>query len=101
KARGTLDGSPLDHHFPRAEPSAKATTEEGKDAIGGDAYSTEGWCISNRGWLATLTFSTLGSHEVRVLNEAGVKEISQAKAGQKIIVELKAALNQDWNARDQ
>lgn len=100
RVRGTLDGSPLDQHFPRPAAPREAESMGASDAIGNTAYSTEGWCISNRGWLATLTFSTLGSHEIKVLDHTGKNEISQAKAGQKIIIELKAALNQNWDKQD-
>jgi hypothetical protein len=97
--RGTLDGSPLDHHFPRAAAVNISKDAASSDAIGKDSYSTEGWCISNRGWMATITFSTLGSHRLRILDQAGQK-ITNAKAGQTITVELRAALNQDRNAKD-
>ena len=98
--RGTLDGSPLDHHFPRAAAVQDSNGAVSSDAIGKDSYSTEGWCISNRGWIATITFSTLGSHRLRILDEAAQKEITRAKAGQTITVELRAALNQDSNAKE-
>ena len=98
--RGTLDGSPLDHHFPRVTTVKNSSVEQGStDAIGKDSYSTEGWCISNRGWMATVTFSTLGSHSLRVLDEAG-NETAAAKPGQTITIALKAALNQDTKARE-
>lgn len=98
--RGTLDGSPLDHHFPRATSVRNRSGEQASnDAIGKDSYSTEGWCISNRGWMATVTFSTLDSHSVRVLDEAG-NETAAAKPGQTITIALRAALNQDAKARE-
>jgi hypothetical protein len=98
--RGTLDGSPLDHHFPGRDAGSDAKTKESKDAIGQNAYSTEGWCVSNRGWLATITFSTLGSHDVKIFDGAHQHEISRAESGETITIALKAALNQDWNAMD-
>jgi hypothetical protein len=95
KVRGTLDGSPLDKDFQKSA-STTPTSNDPKDLIGKDAYATEGWCVSNRGWQATLTFSTLGSHRIRILDASG-KEIKQTKAGQAVTIELKAALNMDWN----
>lgn len=98
--RGTLDGSPMDQHFPRQSGTIKSQSESSTDAIGQNAYSTEGWCVSNRGWLATMTFSTLGSHDVKIFDEAYRQEISGVRSGQIITLELKAALNQDWNELD-
>ena len=92
--RGTLDGSPLDSHFPR--PNRQKLEAGALPEIENGAYGTEGWAVSNRGWLATVAFSTLGSHRVRILDKAGRKEIGQVKAGRSVILELKAALNQDW-----
>jgi hypothetical protein len=95
KVRGTLDGSPLDKDFqPKANSNTEANTP--KDQIGKDAYATEGWCVSNRGWMATLTFSALGSQQVKILNARGAA-IKQAKAGETVTIELKAALNLDWD----
>ena len=37
---------------------------------------------------------------MRILDEEAKKEITKAKAGQTIIVELRAALNQNRNAKD-
>jgi hypothetical protein len=68
--------------------------------FGKNAYATEGWCVSNRGWEATVTFATLGSQEIRLFDADYKNEIVQAKTGQTITVELKAALNQDWNKAD-
>lgn len=95
KVRGTLDGSPLDKDF---QQKAITGTDGNipKDQIGKDAYATEGWCVSNRGWMATLTFSTLGSQQVKILNASGAA-ITQAKAGETLTIELKAALNLDWD----
>ena len=98
--RGTLDGSPLDHHFPKASAGTTLKDNNPTDAIGKDSYSTEGWCISNRGWMATVTFSTLGSHHVKVFDEGYKKQISNVKAGETITIEVRAALNHDSNARE-
>lgn len=77
--RGTLDGSPTDTAFPY-NPQEAAT----RDRPG--VYGTEGWAISNRAWLSTVAFSTLGSHSIR---------LSQTKAATPVHVELRAALNFD------
>ncbi|CAM3333558.1 cellulase N-terminal Ig-like domain-containing protein [Zobellia roscoffensis] len=98
--RGTLDGSPLDSQFPIAE---KIDAIEGKNegrVFGKNAYATEGWGVSNRGWQATLTFSTLGSHNLKVFDGDFKDEISSVKSGQNITVQLNAALNIDRNAID-
>lgn len=100
KVRGTLDGSPLDHHFPRANATTSTKADGATDAIGKDSYSTEGWCVSNRGWMATVTFSTLGSHQVRIFDEAYKEEASAVKPKQTITIELKAALNSNADVRE-
>ncbi|WP_297089723.1 hypothetical protein [uncultured Draconibacterium sp.] len=100
KVRGVLDGSPLDSQFPIIE---KMEAVEGKNegkAIGENAYATEGWGVSNRGWQASLTFSTLGSQHVKIFDEAYKNEITTAKPGESIIIELKAALNQSAKEKD-
>lgn len=93
KCRGTLEGTPLDYQFPRGY-EVGFGSEKNLDNIGNFAYATEGWAISNRGWMATLTFSTLGSHSVWVEDADGNK-ITEAKRGDNIRVYLKAALNVD------
>ncbi len=98
--RGTLDGTPLDNQFPIANQVEKIIGENNGQVFGKNAYATEGWCVSNRGWEATLAFCTLGSHHVRLFDADYKNEIAQAKAGQTITIELKAALNQDWNKAD-
>jgi hypothetical protein len=98
--RGTLDGSPLDKQFPRPGNVENISSSEMADGIGKDAYSTEGWNVTNRGWLSTLTFSTLGSHHVKIFDASYKNEITTAKPGQKVILELKAALNQNWDKVD-
>lgn len=94
--RGTLEGTPLDGQFPK---SNSMTTADDLDNIGNKCYATEGWAISNRGWMATLTFSTLGSQTVDIVTSEG-KLITAAEAGDKLRVRLKAALNIDWNKKD-
>ncbi len=98
--RGTLDGTPLDKQFPIAKKVEKITGQNNGQVFGKNAYATEGWCVSNRGWEATVTFSTLGTQQIRLFDAEMKNEISQAKPGQIITVELKAALNQDWNKVD-
>jgi len=95
--RGTLDGSPLDGQFPIAGKVEQIEGENKSQVFGKNAYATEGWSISNRGWMATVTFSTLGSHHVKIFDEAHKKEVTSAKYGETVTIELKAALNQDWN----
>ena len=94
--RGTLEGTPLDGQFPK---SNSMTTTDDLDNIGNKCYATEGWAISNRGWMATLTFSTLGSQIVDIVTSEG-KPVTAAEAGDKLRVRLKAALNIDWNKKD-
>ncbi|GAB2556942.1 cellulase N-terminal Ig-like domain-containing protein [Spirosoma aerophilum] len=97
KVRGTLDGTPLDAQFPRPGTSAildKSTEGQG-DHIGQNAYATEGWAISNRGWLATITFAPLGTQKVRILDTSGKKAVASGKAGQAVLLELTTALNLD------
>lgn len=94
--RGTLEGTPLDGQFPK---SNSTTTADDLDNIGNKCYATEGWAISNRGWMATLTFSTLGSQTADVVTSEG-KPVTAAEAGDKLRVRLKAALNIDWNKKD-
>lgn len=99
--RGTLDGTPLDNQFPIAKQIEKIIGQNNGQVFGKNAYATEGWCVSNRGWEATLTFATLGTERIRILDESGQKELSTAKPGQTVTVELKAALNQNWNKSDE
>ena len=95
--RGTLDGTPLDSQFPIAKQVEKIVGENKGQVFGLNAYATEGWGVSNRGWQATMTFSTLGSQQIRIFDADYKNQISQAQPGQMITIELKAALNQDWN----
>ncbi|MGS0527395.1 cellulase N-terminal Ig-like domain-containing protein [Zobellia nedashkovskayae] len=98
--RGTLDGSPLDSQFPIAEKIEKIEGKNEGRVFGKNAYATEGWGVSNRGWQATLTFSTLGSHELQVFDGDFKEEMSTIKPGQTITIQLNAALNIDRNAID-
>jgi hypothetical protein len=99
-ARGTLDGTPLDKDFPRyGSVTSIAVADSASDKIGLNAYATEGWAISNRGWLATLTFSTLHSIELRMVNASG-KMINASSTGNKVFVELKAPLNINPTQKD-
>lgn len=86
KVRGTLDGTPLDNRFPY-HPGAGT---EGVNQF----YATEGWAVSNRAWMSTVIFSTLGSHAIRFTDHEGEK-IKSAQKGRKFRIELKAALNID------
>ncbi|WP_017445600.1 hypothetical protein [Gayadomonas joobiniege] len=100
KVRGTLDGSPLDGQFPiTREVEAYEGKNLGKD-FGNKAYATEGWGISNRGWMATLSFSTLDSHKLTILNANTNQVVNQVNAGDKVVIKLKAALNIDWHKKD-
>ena len=98
--RGTLEGSPLNDQFPITKNVEKIVGENEGQVFGKNAYATEGWCISNRGWEASVTLATLGSQKIKILDADYKNEINQAKAGQSITIELKAALNQDWNKAD-
>jgi len=98
--RGTLEGTPLDNQFPIAKNVEKIVGHNEGQVFGQNAYATEGWCVSNRGWQASVTFSTVGSHHVKLFDADYKNEITQAKTGQTITIELKAALNQDWNKKD-
>jgi hypothetical protein len=91
-----LEGTPLNDQFPIAKTVQKIVgTNEGQ-VFGKNAYASEGWSISNRGWQATVTLATLGSQHIKLFDSEYKNEIKQAKPGQKITIELKAALNQDW-----
>lgn len=84
--RGTLDGSPTNHAFPFHPDSAALADMPG-------IYGTEGWSHTNRAWMSSVAFSTIGSHEVRILSSSGAP-VSSAKAGGEVILELDAALDQ-------
>ena len=78
----------------------KIIRQNNGQVFGKNAYATEGWCISKRGWEATVTFAALSTQRIRLLDAGYKNEIAVAKSDQIIIVELKAALNQDWNNLD-
>ena len=93
RVRGTLDGTPMDADFPRI--NAQRSDTSGTfvtDKIGLDAYATEGWAVSNRGWMATVTFSSLHATDIRFLDRRGNKT-EQARAGQPVRILLRAPLN--------
>ena len=98
--RGTLDGTPLDNQFPIAQQVEKIIGKNEGQIFGKNAYATEGWCVSNRGWEASVTFATLGTQTVRIFDAGYKNELTTAKAGQTITIELKAALDQDWSKPD-
>ncbi|PHN08173.1 hypothetical protein [Flavilitoribacter nigricans] len=88
RVRGALDGTPLDNMFPyNPEPDKEGVISY---------YATEGWAVTNRAWLSSVVFAPLGSQELRLLDAAG-KPIAQVNSGQTVTIELKAALNQDWD----
>ncbi|MGB3849270.1 MAG: hypothetical protein WA958_04835 [Tunicatimonas sp.] len=90
--RGTLDGSPADGGFPYNP----------EHLYGGELdhyFHTEGWAISNRAWMSSIVFSTLGSHELRVMNQD--RSLADTlNYGDVVTIELKAALNLNWNQRE-
>jgi len=83
--RGTMDGSPTNQAFPYQPDSAALADFPG-------VYGTEGWAVSNRAWMSTVALSTLGSHSVEVFDK-NKKQISNAKNGETITIQLVAALN--------
>jgi hypothetical protein len=98
--RGTLEGTPLNDQFPIAKNVEKIVGQNEGLVFGKNAYATEGWCVSNRGWQASVTFATVGSQQLKLYDTGYKNEITLAKPGETILVELKAALNQDWNKAD-
>lgn len=101
KVRGTLDGTPLNSQFPIAKEIEFVDGKLDGQVFSNVAYATEGWGISNRGWQATLTFSTLGSQHVKIFDADYKNEITETKANQTIIIELKAALNKNTKSKDE
>jgi len=98
--RGTLDGTPLDKDFPRNQSTDIKTSSDGvTDKIGLNAYATEGWATSNRGWLSTLIFSSLHSIGLRIVNASG-RTVKTASSNKSIQVELQAPLNVDPYKKD-
>jgi hypothetical protein len=92
RVRGTLDGTPLDNMFPY-----KTNADISEINF---AYATEGWAVSNRAWMSTVVFSTLGSHNLIVYDEAFEKEVTKPKRGDIVNVQLRAALNLDFEKKE-
>jgi hypothetical protein len=93
KVRGTLDGTPLDKDFPRMpQQKSNASNDSSTDNIGMQAYATEGWAISNRGWMSTLTFSNLSSTRIRFVDEQRRPAI-KSRFNKILYAELLAPLN--------
>ena len=101
KVRGTLDGTPLDKDFPRLpQQKAEVKIDSSGDNIGMFAYATEGWAISNRGWMSTLTFSNLSSTHIAFVDKKN-KPVGKAKMSKDLYVELIAPLNINPDQPDQ
>lgn len=101
KVRGTLDGTPLDHDFPRfAHQQTTIKKDSSTDNIGMFAYATEGWAISNRGWISTLSFLNLQTTGIRVVDKKG-KTVKESKGNQPVYAELTAPLNIHQDQPDQ
>jgi hypothetical protein len=94
--RGTLDGTPLNSQFPEMKDDG---SKGGKDNITGNCYATEGWAISNRGWMATLTYMTMGDTQLSVTDNKGI-QIHEARQDDKLTISLRAALNIHWDKKD-
>lgn len=93
--RGTLDGTPLDKDFPSLQTRYVKSDATGvTDKIGMNAYATEGWAISNRGWMSTIIFSTLHSISLSITDNKG-KPVKDFSARSKLRVQLKAPLDLD------
>jgi hypothetical protein len=94
--RGTLDGTPLNSAFPY-------NRKQGHDDVDFPEtqhwYATEGWAISNRAWMSTVIFSTLDSQELKVMDVNGNK-LTKPRKGDLITIELRAALNLDWEKQE-
>lgn len=91
--RGTLDGTPLDKDFPRMNQKVDGKmADTATDKIGKNAYATEGWAISNRGWMETLTFANLHSTTIHFVDAAG-KIITNTGQHTMVFIRLKAPLN--------
>ncbi len=86
--RGALDGSPTDAAFPFNPGEAAIADKPG-------VYGTEGWSITNRAWMSTVTFSTLGSHAIRFVDPRAGATPRTVGRGDRVRVELHAALNRD------
>jgi hypothetical protein len=86
--RGALDGSPTDVAFPFNPDEAASADKPG-------VYGTEGWSITNRAWMSTVTFSTLGSHAIAFVDPTTGAARTSLKRGEMARIELRAALNHD------
>ena len=86
--RGTLDGSPTDAAFPFNPAEAASADKPG-------VYGTEGWSITNRAWMSTVTFATVGSHAIRLVDRRTGAAVDRLTRGETARVELRAALNHD------
>lgn len=90
--RGTLDGTPLDNMFPyEPEPDKEGVLSY---------YATEGWATTNRAWMSSIIYSTLGSTHLSIL-DGNEKAITSVSKGEQVIIELKAALNMDWGVQEE
>ena len=95
KVRGTLDGTPMDADFPRIKDRVSGSKDSVvSDKIGLDAYATEGWAISNRGWMATLTFSSLHATDIRFSDRKG-RTLTETHSRNQINISLRAPLGVD------
>jgi len=100
RVRGTLDGTPLDHMFPYNPQNTDIKYDKNSKQPVSFAYATEGWAVTNRAWMSTITFVTLGSHELKIFTENHQKEVIRPKSGETITIQLKAALNLDWKKKE-
>lgn len=101
KVRGTLDGTPLDKDFPRmVQLQMESKKDSSVDNIGMFAYATEGWAISNRGWMSTLTFSNLSSTRIAFVDDKN-KPVGKARIRKVLYAELFAPLNINPDQTDQ
>ncbi len=93
EVRGTLDGSPSNDIFPY-------NPQKLFDGTLDKWYHTEGWAITNRAWMSSVIFSTLGTHSIKIYDESSTHEMDKPKTGEIINVQLKAALNLDWEQKE-
>jgi len=94
--RGTIDGTPLNSAFPYNKKQGHENVDFPETQYW---YATEGWAISNRAWMSTVIFSSLDALELKILDVNGNK-LNQPKKGDIVTIELKAALNLDWEKRE-
>jgi len=81
-ARGVLDGSPKETTYPY-------------DPHAGDPGHTEGWVTFNTAWNTGLAYLSSSRIKLKILDKNFEKEISKAKRGEIIAVQLLAPLNFD------